>query len=113
MAADLRPRKPKVANGQGSKVKDPLEELRRDIAELRGDVARILQLLEPGHAAAPIAVSAAEVARLLSIKRDVVYQLHRDGTLNGFRPYPTSYLKFLLAEARAVAQRMSDQPRHS
>lgn len=92
---------------------DPLQELRWDIAELRGDVCRILQLLEPGHSGDPIAVSAAEVARLLSIKRDRVYQLHREGALNGFRPHPTAHLKFLLAEVRAMAQRMSDERRHS
>lgn len=59
----------------------------------------------------PVAVSAKEAARLLSVKPIHIYRLHHTGVLNGFRVHPRSHLKFLMSEIREVAQKMSDERR--
>ena len=87
------------------------------IEALQSEVARVIRALEQrpsrayANAGEPIAIPAAEVARLLSVKRDQVYRLHHAGTLNGFRVHPKSRLKFLLSEVREVVEKMKDERR--
>ena len=92
-----------------------LDDLGRMLVDLRAEVTRLAAQLESRRSLAnggePIAVAASEVARLLSIQRDEVYQMHHAGTLNGFRPYPKSHLKFLVSEVREVAAQMADERR--
>lgn len=95
-----------------------LETIAERIDALRDELAAAIRAF--GHHEAtgiyaagvePIAVPAAEVARMLSIKREQVYKLHHAGILNGFRVHPKSHLKFLVSEVREVAKRMSDERR--
>jgi hypothetical protein len=94
-----------------------VDEITRRLDTLQDEIAHIIRVLEErperayANAEDPIAIPAAEVARLLSVKRDVVYQLHHEGVLNGFRPHPKSHLKFLLSEVRALAATMSAERR--
>jgi hypothetical protein len=48
-------------------------------------------------------VQVTEAAKLLCVKRDMIYELHRKGKLHGFRPHPRARLKFLLSDIRAYA----------
>ena len=86
--------------------------LARQIAQLQLDLARLIRLVEQrpaSDAAEPIAIPAVEVARLLSISRNRVYQLNYAGVLSGFRLDGRSQLRFLLSEVRAVAERMAEE----
>lgn len=90
-----------------------LEDIAKRLDAIQDEVARVVKVLNtrPERAIAdaqePIAVSAADVARMLSIPLQRVYQMHHALTLNGFRPYPNADLKFLVSEVREVAEKMS------
>ena len=57
--------------------------------------------------------SVVRLARMLSVNRIEVYRLHKDGTLNGFRPHPRAHLKFLVSEVLDVAERMRRERRNA
>jgi hypothetical protein len=96
-----------------------LADLAARIDALQNDVATLIreQRQKPERAYAEaeerIAVNAATVARMLSVKPIRVYQLHKMGVLNGFRPHPKSHMKFLVSEVRQVAKQMSDERRNT
>lgn len=69
------------------------------------DLAEMIEALY--HHIPAVAVPASEAARMLSVKREVVYQLHHDGILNGFRVRKGRELRFLVEEIREVARQMS------
>jgi hypothetical protein len=82
-----------------------IDELTREVAKLAqkvGDKQAIASALEP------VAVPAAVVAKMLSIHRAQVYELHHAGAINGFRPTPKANMKFLVEEIRELARRMSE-----
>ncbi len=83
-----------------------LADISRQIETLREEFA---QALRRGDDLETIAVSAAEVARLLNVDRKTVYEMHYAEDLNGFRPRPNSHLKFLLSEVREVARKKSEK----
>jgi hypothetical protein len=94
-----------------------LEDLAGKIEALTGELADVIRLLNERPAKVyardlePVAVGAVEAARMLSVRREKVYQLHHEGTLNGFRPTPNSDLRFLVSEIREVARQMSEERR--
>ena len=96
-----------------------LEDIAERMESLQVELAHVITVLERRpqkvYAAAlePIAVSAAEAARMLSVKPLKVYQLHHKGELNGFRPDTKSDLRFLVSEIREVAAKMSAERRHA
>ena len=83
-----------------------LHDISRQIEELREEFT---QAIRRGDDIETIAVSAAQVARLLNVDRKTVYEMHHAGELNGFRPRPNSHLKFLLSEVREVARKKSEK----
>lgn len=91
-----------------------VSELAGMIAALHEEVSSIRGLLAAARKSEPvevIAVGAKDAAKMLSVVRARVYQMHHAGVLNGFRPYPNAELKFLVAEVKAVAEKLSDERR--
>ena len=94
-------------------------DLAERIESLQEEVATVIRLLQAAPAKAfaaavePVAIPATQVARMLSVNRIEVYRLHKDGTLNGFRPHPRAHLKFLVSEVLDVAERMRRERRNA
>jgi hypothetical protein len=84
------------------------------LEDLLSEILAIRDIIEEKLGrAGPIAVSASDAARLLSIGRGEIYKLHHTGVLNGFRPYPKAHLKFLVSEIAEVAKQMCDERRNA
>lgn len=92
-----------------------LEQIAARLDAMQEQIAHAIRIMEerPERAYAsltdPMTVSARDAARILGVKRDVVYELHHDKRLNGFRPRPNAHLRFLVSEVRALASTMSSQ----
>lgn len=81
-----------------------IEGLQQQVADLAQTVGTRRAIVGATEA---VAVSAAEAAAILRTKPHVVYQFHKDGTLNGFRYKEGSDLRFLVSEVRDLARVMS------
>lgn len=94
-----------------------LEDIAKRVDVLRDELAHVIRVLEEKpervYAFEPMTVSASEAAKILGVKRDVIYDYHRDGTLNGFRPTPNAHLKFLASDVRALALQMAAERRNA
>lgn len=91
-----------------AEIADRLETMQSETAAaIRALGAKVEAQAIYAQATEPVAVPASVVAKMLTVNRAQVYQMHHEGILNGFRPLPNGHLKFLVSEVREVAARLS------
>lgn len=81
-------------------------DLAKMIEALQADVKAMRQMIATSD---KLAVSATRVAKMMSIKRDTVYELHRAGILDGFRVTPRGDLLFSVERVRELVRKWCDE----